>query len=87
LVNVTGNKSYNLPVFKLTDTLITAFLPGGDLGTYTLSVNKLDLGANTAPANGVNTFKYDLTVTSITPKTGSIFGGLNLTVTGTGFNT
>jgi hypothetical protein len=52
---------------------------------YTVQVNVANTGDSIAATAGSNTFQYSVTVTGISPATGSINGGTLLTITGTNF--
>ena len=43
---VGANKTYDIPIFKITDTSITAVLPGGLLGNYTVKLLSKTFGYN-----------------------------------------
>ena len=49
-----ANKTYVIPIFKINNTVITAVLPGGDLGNYTVRLNKLGFGYNPVPLAGAD---------------------------------
>lgn len=40
------NKTYDIPIFKITDTSITAVLPGGLMGNYTVKLLSKTYGYN-----------------------------------------
>lgn len=87
LSNATG-KVYQLNIFKLNNTYIKAGLPGGLPGVFTVQVNLASsLGDSIAAAPGTNTFTYVFSVSSISPTSGSIYGGTLLTITGENFST
>ena len=67
-------------------TSITCDLLGGPPDTYTLSVSIADQGLALFGAGVSNQIGLLFTITSISPLTGSIYGGTNITVTGTGFS-
>ena len=81
LANSTG-KIYQLPILTLTDTSIKTGLPGGMEGTFTVEVNLPSLGDSVPAVNNANVFNYAFTVSSVSPSTGSIWGGTLLTITG-----
>jgi len=77
-------KTYDLSVWKVTDTEIIAVLPGGDLGEYDVKVKSTANGET--EVSDKTKFTYSLTITKVDVKTGSIFGGNTLTITGTNFS-
>jgi len=78
--------NYRLTPWKLTDTEMTVVLPGGRIGHYTLKMHKRNFGNNLVPTPGNDQFSYAMTVTSVSHSTGSLFGGLELLITGTHFS-
>ena len=70
----------------MTPTSILARLSGGSTGLYKVRVVKPSLGSSIESASNVADFKYEITVTSITPATGGKNGGTELTITGTHFS-
>jgi hypothetical protein len=83
LTNSTG-KIYPLRIITITDTSITAGIPGGNEGTYTVLV-KTTAGDSLAGTAGSDSFSYGSTITSISPTSGSYNGGTLVTITGTNF--
>jgi hypothetical protein len=81
LSNSTG-KAYQLRVINSTSTYIKAGLPGGVAGTFTVEVNLPSVGDSVLAVNGSNTFKYQVSVSSVSPASGSYYGGTLLTITG-----
>jgi len=67
----------------VSDTEITCRLPGGSVGEYYMRLKKYGVGY---AANMGENFILELTVSSISPLTGSIEGGTVMTVTGTNFS-
>lgn len=87
LSNATG-KVYQLNIFNLNNTYIKTGLPGGLPGVFTVEVNLASsVGDSIAASPGVNTFTYAFSVSSISPSSGSIYGGTLLTITGENFST
>jgi hypothetical protein len=89
LSNTTHNRVYEMKVLEATDTQLIVGIPGGLPGTFLVSVSLTGFGdatigadVNSAPANQ---FKYELDITSVTPKTGSYYGGTLLTIDGLNF--
>lgn len=66
LSNSSG-KVYQLRVINSTITYIKAGLPGGLAGTFTVEVNLPSVGDSILAVNGSNTFKYQVTVQSVSP--------------------
>ena len=78
--------NYPLDIWKLTDTEITIVLPGGRLGEYKVQLEKEDFGYNSVATEGNDLMTYSLTVTGMSHHSGSLFGGLTLTIDGTHFS-
>jgi len=72
---------------SLTGTSVTCRLGGGPSGIYTVAIKRKDVGYSIATPQTANEFSYSITVSDITPKTGSKAGGQRITVTGTNFST
>lgn len=85
LSNSTG-KVYQLKVLSLNNTHIKAGLPGGNAGNYKVEVNVPSTGDSIVSSAGANNFAYELKITSISPSTGSFYGGTLLTITGVNFS-
>ena len=86
LSNSSG-KVYPLKIIELHDDRIKVGLPGGLPGPFKVEVT---LPATTGdaiaiPANA-NDFDYLFSITSVTPQTGSYYGGTLLTITGVNFS-
>lgn len=64
----------------MSDNTIEALLPGGRTGSFKLVVEK-EIGRS----NKKN-FRYEIKVTGLSPKTGSVGGGTVLTITGENFS-
>lgn len=69
-------------VSTISDTEITCIVLGGDAGTYELFVYIEGIG-NSNP----KTFELKFEIDSITPSSGSIKGGTEITISGSGFST
>jgi hypothetical protein len=86
LANAAG-KIYQLKVLSFSSTYIKVGLSGGKPGNYTVQVTLLSGGGDSEPATlGADSFSYSLTITSVTPATGSYNGGTLLTIKGTNFS-
>jgi hypothetical protein len=85
LSNATG-KIYPLKVLSINNTEIKVGLPGGNAGSYKVEVNVASIGDSLATTAGANDFTYELKINSISPSTGSFYGGTLLTITGVNFS-
>lgn len=86
LTNSTG-KIYTLKVLSLSDTTIKVGLSGGLPGTFTVQVSLASSSGDSVPATiGADQFSYVVKITSISPTTGSYYGGTLLTLTGVNFS-
>jgi hypothetical protein len=89
-VNMTSNTDSSivkyLNVIGVDDAAktITALFGGAPSGMYTVNIRHSTDGLIDAPSA---LFEVGASVTSVSPKTGSIFGGTVLTITGTNFGT
>ncbi|XP_012942613.1 fibrocystin-L [Aplysia californica] len=70
-----------------TDTQIEATLPALSHGSYMLRVDVQNNGYADLRQNSISDITYTFEVTSMTPDFGSLYGGTDLLITGTGFNT
>lgn len=88
LSNSSG-KAYQLSVldFDFNGSSILVGLSGGLAGDYTVQVNLPVLGDSVPFNAGDDSFSYKVTITSVSPSTGSISGGSLITITGTNFDT
>jgi hypothetical protein len=86
LSNSTG-KIYRLKIINFTNSSIIVGLSGGNPGTFTVQVT-LNNGAGDSQAitNGADQFQYGFTISSVSPNTGSYYGGTLLTINGTNFS-
>ncbi|XP_075128051.1 fibrocystin-L-like [Leptodactylus fuscus] len=91
--NSTGNDTtyvtignYSCTILALTDKEIRCQVQKETAGTYPISVYIAKHGL--AVSNGKNfTFTYPITISSITPSSGSLAGGTLVTILGSGFST
>lgn len=81
----TGN-TYELSVINCSNTVIYAVLGGGKVGSYELKVEVAGIGASKQATTNAALFKYELIVYSITPNTGSVYGGTKLIIKGINFS-
>jgi hypothetical protein len=84
LANSTG-KIYSLKVLTINDTYIKVGLPGGDAGDFTVQVNLATTG-DSVIVGGSNQFSYAFSINSISPSTGSYYGGTLITISGVNFS-
>lgn len=82
-----SGRPYQLNVLDFNSTGIKVGLSGGLAGDYKVKVNIPALGDSVAFSAGDDIFSYKVTVTSVSPSTGSINGGSLITITGTNFDT
>jgi hypothetical protein len=86
LSNSTG-KIYSLKVLTLTDTMIKVGLSGGLPGIFTVHVSLPGSNGDSIPATvGADQFSYVVSITSVSPATGSYYGGTLLTISGINFS-
>jgi hypothetical protein len=83
LSNGTGN-IYPMRILSITDTFIQCGIPGGLPGQFQVNVNTTDGYALISPT-GANNFVYEVVITSVSPSTGSVYGGTLLTIQGRNF--
>lgn len=86
LSNSSG-KVYQLSILNLTNTYIKVGLSGGLPGTFTVQINLQGAGDSIPASVGADQFKYVVSISSIYPNQGSIYGGSLLTITGQNFIT
>lgn len=79
--------TYECNVVSSNSTSITCRLSGGKKGDYRVKVHMEGKGYSMPTSTDKDLFKYRLTVSSITPSSGSVVGGTVLTITGTNFST
>lgn len=85
LANSSG-KVYSLRVLTINDTYIKAGIPGGLTGKFEVQVNLLGIGEAIASPTTANDFAYELVVNSVTPSTGSYYGGTLVNLKGINFS-
>lgn len=85
LANSTG-RVYPMRVLSLNDTVITCGLPGGLQGGYDVKVMIDGIGDATPVTVDVDDFKYELAIESISPSSGSYYGGTLITIIGQYFS-
>jgi hypothetical protein len=86
LSNSSG-KIYQLSILDSSDTYLKVGLSGGLAGAFTLQVNLPVAGDSVAASAGADLFNYAVSIQSISPTTGSMYGGTLLTITGSNFVT
>lgn len=74
LANASG-KVYPMRILQLNDTYIRVGIPGGLAGKYKVQVNMIGVGEIMPNSSTVNDFAYELVMTSVSPSTGSYYGG------------
>jgi hypothetical protein len=74
LANSSG-KVYRMRVLNLNDTYIRVGIPGGLTGKYKVQVNLIGVGEAIPNTTDVNEFSYELVINSVTPSSGSYYGG------------
>lgn len=84
LANGSG-KVYPMRILNLNDTYIRVGIPGGLAGQYKVEVNKIGLGEILPNSTTVNDFAYEVVINSITPGSGSYYGGTLLHIQGINF--
>ena len=77
---------YELSLLNITDTQIYVVLSGGRAGSYYMRLEIDGVGSSQESQTNVSLFKYELTVTNISPNQGSIYGGTIITINGTNFS-
>ena len=77
----TGEMVYDLYVTACADTEITATLSGGSTGDYKVIVWKTGVGNSIGDID----FSYLISISGISPATGSDMGGTIITITGENF--
>lgn len=85
LSNSSG-KVYQLRVIQASDTQITVGLSGGLPGVFTVQVTLPSSVGNSIATAGADQFQYLCSITSISPTSGSYYGGTLLTITGNNFS-
>lgn len=85
LANSSG-KVYRMRVLTLNDTYIKVGIPGGLTGKYKVQVNLIGLGEAIPNNTNVNDFAYELIINSVTPATGSYYGGTLINIKGVNFS-
>lgn len=85
LANSSG-KVYPMRILSLNDTFIKVGIPGGLAGDYKVQVNIIGLGELLPNASSVNDFTYELVITSISPSSGSYYGGTLINIKGINFS-
>jgi hypothetical protein len=85
LANGTG-KVYQMRILQSNDTYIKTGIPGGLPGQFRVEVNLKGVGEAFPNAAGVNIFTYELVVNSISPLSGSFYGGTLIHLKGINFS-
>lgn len=74
-----------MKVLSVNDTFIKTGISGGIDGKYKINVIHRMYGYAIKNPLAANDFTYEVIITSISPKSGSIYGGTLLTITGKNF--
>ena len=77
---------YELSVLNTTDNQLFVILGGGKVGSYYIRLQIEGVGSSKESQTNSSLFRYELTVSSISPNQGSIYGGTILTINGTNFS-
>lgn len=85
LANSSG-KVYRMRVLTLNDTYIKVGIPGGLTGRYKVQVNLIGLGEAIPNNTNVNDFAYELIINSVSPSSGSYYGGTLINIKGVNFS-
>jgi hypothetical protein len=85
LANATG-KIYQLKIITFSNATIVAGLSGGEPGVFTVQVTIDGMGDSRPGSSGADQFAYSVSITSVSPSTGSYFGGTLLTIKGINFS-
>ena len=73
-------------VISAQGTSITVGLSGGLAGAYTVKVTLPDSTGSSITVAGADQFQYLCSITSISPTSGSYYGGTLLTIAGSNFS-
>ncbi len=85
LANSSG-KVYRMRVLILNDTYIKVGIPGGLTGKYKVEVNLIGIGEAIPNTTNVNNFNYELIINSVSPASGSYYGGTLINIKGINFS-
>lgn len=85
LANSSG-KVYRMRVLTLNDTYIKVGIPGGLTGRYKVQVNLIGLGEAIPNNTNANDFAYELIINSVSPSSGSYYGGTLISIKGVNFS-
>jgi hypothetical protein len=85
LANSSG-KVYRMRVLTLNDTYIKVGIPGGLTGKYKVQVNLIGLGEAIPNNTNANDFAYELIINSVSPSSGSYYGGTLINIKGVNFS-
>lgn len=86
LYDTQGVQQYELTVVSSTSTVINCILGGGKTGSYYVRVmNNAPTGAALSFASPASFFQYAIFVDTVSPVSGPMGGGYNITITGKNF--
>lgn len=77
---------YQLSIVNVSNTELYAVLGGGKIGTYTLMLHIPNSGYSIESTTDSAKFNYDLSITGVSPTSGSLYGGTILTFIGKNFS-
>jgi len=87
LANYSNNSIYyQLSIINVTSTCINAILSGGRAGIYQVQIMLAGIGNSIEAQVNSSLFAYDISITSVSPTTGSIYGGTVITILGNNFS-
>ena len=84
--NSSANIGYQMRVLSVSNTQVTAGIPGGLPGAYDVKVKIEGKGDIEPSDSSADDFVYELVIESISPSSGSYHGGTVLTITGRNFS-
>ena len=85
LANYSG-RPYEMRILSINDSTIECGIPGGLPGEFEVEVNIIGTGNAIPNPETANDFVYELVIESISPTTGSYYGGTLITITGRNFS-
>ncbi len=86
LSKTVAGRSYLCNIQSITNTQIVCRLGGGHTGDYKVEITKTNFGVNSANPANASDFSFVITLSAVTPASGSLEGGSILTLTGTNFS-
>ena len=86
IISEDSNKEYQLKILKNNDTVLTVGYSGSLAGIYRLQVTETGVRTSAAATPTANKLTAKIVIGSISPLTGSPYGGTVLTITGRNFS-